>query len=95
MSTITRLIHFLNVLIGCICIVVLGLTANAVALKDELENTLPSGVEKIGMTFLFWPGCGGLVDTVLFIVLWTLTPWEQGSVCRSDNSELRSFPNDV
>jgi predicted lysophospholipase L1 biosynthesis ABC-type transport system permease subunit len=80
MFTTTVPIHALNALIGCLCIVVLGLTAHGSALEDELESILPSSVKKTGMTFLFWPGCGGLVDMLLFIVLWNLTPWEQGSV---------------
>ncbi|CAN9360517.1 unnamed protein product [Alternaria alternata] len=79
MSNTNILIHILNALIGGLCIAILGLTAHAVALKDELDSILPSSVKKTDMTFLFWPGCGGLVDMLLFILLWSLTPWEQGS----------------
>ncbi|RYN26558.1 hypothetical protein AA0112_g8235 [Alternaria arborescens] len=89
MSNTNILIHILNALIGGLCIAILGLTAHAVALKDDLDSILPSSVKKTGMTFLFWPGCGGLVDMLLFILLWSLTPWEQGLVCLSLDSGLQ------
>jgi hypothetical protein len=88
MSHTSILIHTLNALIGCLCIVVIGLTAHGITLKDELERTIPFSVKDTGMSFLFWPGCGGLVDMLLFILLWNLTPWEQGSVCSSLHSGI-------
>jgi hypothetical protein len=80
MPKTTISIHILNALIGCLCIAILGLTAHCVALKDKLESRMPSNMKDTGMTFLFWPGCGGLVDMLLFISLWVLVPWKQGSV---------------
>jgi hypothetical protein len=83
MSKTTIPIHILNALIGGLCIALLSLTANCVALKDELESFMPSSVKSTGMTIIFWPGCGGLVDILLFVFLWKMAPWETGSVCFS------------
>jgi hypothetical protein len=94
MSNTSIQLHVLNALIGCLCIAVLGLTAHAVALKDEFDSILPSAVKATGMTFLFWPGCGGMVDMLLFILLWKLTPWEQGLVCLSFHSDSWKFTDD-
>jgi hypothetical protein len=58
-----------NALIGGVCVAVLGLTADGVALKDEIDSILPSNIKETGMTFLFWPRCGGLVDMLFFISL--------------------------
>jgi hypothetical protein len=69
-------IHILNGLIGCLCIAVLGLTARSVVLKDQLENQAPSNLKSTGLSLLFWPGVGGVVDMLLFLFLWVNTPFK-------------------
>lgn len=59
----------INALIGSFSVIILGLVAHSVSLKDHLGNTVPSGLKGISMSFLFWPACGGLVDFLLFLVL--------------------------
>jgi hypothetical protein len=76
MSCTTISIHILNGLIGCLCIAVLGLTARSVVLKDQLENQAPSNLKSTGLSFLFWPGVGGVVDMLLFLFLWINTPFK-------------------
>lgn len=80
MRIISLAILTLNGLIGCICIAVLGLTTHSVVLKQGLENEMPTNVKGTGMSLLFWPGAGGLVDMVLFYILWSLTPIHEESV---------------
>jgi hypothetical protein len=75
MSYTTISIHMLNGLIGCLCIAVLALTARSVVLKDQLENEAPSNLKSTGLSLLFWPGVGGVVDMVLFLLLWINTPF--------------------
>jgi hypothetical protein len=69
-------IHILNGLIGCLCIAVLGLTARSVVLKDQLENEAPSNLKSTGLSLLFWPGVGGVVDMLLFLFLLINTPFQ-------------------
>ncbi|KAF1829819.1 hypothetical protein BDW02DRAFT_132797 [Decorospora gaudefroyi] len=69
--------HILNALIGCLCIAILGL---AVTLEEDMEAFLPSNMKGTGMMFLFWPGCGVVVDMLLFGFLWWVAPWEQGPI---------------
>jgi hypothetical protein len=69
-------IHILNGLIGCLCIAVLGLTAHSIVLKDQLENEAPSNLKSTGLSLLFWPGVGGVVDMLLFLFLWINTPFK-------------------
>lgn len=72
----TAVIHTANVLIGCLSIVMLGLVAHSVSLKDKLDYAIPSNLEGVGMSLLFWPACGGIVDSCLFFYLWTKTPFQ-------------------
>jgi hypothetical protein len=74
MSPITISIHILNSLIGCLSVTVLGLAVHSVVLKDQLENDAPSNLKSTGLSFLFWPGVGGVVDMVLFLFLWINAP---------------------
>jgi hypothetical protein len=76
MSYTTISILILNGLIVCLCIAVLGLTARSVILKDQLETETPSNLQSTGLSLLFWPGVGGVVDMVLFLFLWINTPFK-------------------
>ena len=72
--------HSLNAINGILSIAILALTAHATVLKDELN--VPDAVKVTGSTILYWPGCGGLVDFVLFLVLWLRTAFTHQSVRR-------------
>lgn len=67
-------IHALNTCIACLCAIVLGLTAYSVSAKGSFENDVPPSTRSIGMSILFWPGVGGLVDALLFTIVWLWRP---------------------
>jgi hypothetical protein len=73
-------IHTISTLIACLSLALLGLVAHSVALKSRLEYALPSGLQSVGLSFLFWPACGGLVDCGLFTFLWKRTPFRADRV---------------
>jgi hypothetical protein len=64
-------IHVLNGIVGSMCVVILGLVIHANTLCDALENTnvILAEARKIPLSFLYWPGCGGIVDCLLWICL--------------------------
>ncbi|KAH7086985.1 hypothetical protein FB567DRAFT_580123 [Paraphoma chrysanthemicola] len=70
----TILLHTLNILIGIISIAILSLVARSVALTDKLSSRIPSDVRGTDRGMLFWPGCGGVVDMLLFGFLWMKLP---------------------
>jgi hypothetical protein len=70
------LIHTLNILIGVLSIAILALVVRSVLLTDSLSDVIPQYAKDTGRSMLFWPGVGGIVDMLLFIFLWYLTPSE-------------------
>lgn len=63
------ILHSINALIACFSLVILGLVANSISEKDRLNDSIPSNLKSVGLSFLFWPACGGIVDFLLFIFL--------------------------
>ncbi|KAH6638165.1 hypothetical protein C7974DRAFT_390986 [Boeremia exigua] len=74
MTIQTIAIHTISVCVGCLSLTILGLVANGVELKDQLEYAAPSDLRSTGLSLLFWPACGGIVDCCLFLFLWLKTP---------------------
>jgi len=68
---LTISIYILNISIGILCIAILALLIHADILSDALEETHPELDEtrKIPLSLLYWPGCGGIVDCLLFVGL--------------------------
>jgi hypothetical protein len=75
-SRFTVFIHVLNILIGALSIVILALVVRSVLLTDSLSDIYPGDAKGTGRSMLFWPGVGGVVDMLLFMLLWYLTPSE-------------------
>jgi hypothetical protein len=76
MSILNVTIHVLNALIGCLCIVILGLVAHSASQDVDV----PPGIKGTSSGLIFWPGVGGIVDALLFLFLWAMKPSEDGSV---------------
>jgi uncharacterized BrkB/YihY/UPF0761 family membrane protein len=70
---VTTIIHTLNLLIGILSLIILSLVAHTVILTDSLPS-YPSSIDGTSRAILFWPGCGGIVDMLLFMILWYLAP---------------------
>jgi len=88
MAVANAAIHTISALVACLSLTILALVAHSVALKDRLESAVPADLKSRGLSFLFWPACGGLVDCGLFLFLWTRTPFHGAQVsilisCRS------------
>ncbi|KAF2437976.1 hypothetical protein P171DRAFT_177349 [Karstenula rhodostoma CBS 690.94] len=62
-------LHLLNVLVGSLCITILGLTTRSVVVKDKVDSLIPSRTRSTGMGMLMWAGCGGIVDMLLLLCL--------------------------
>lgn len=58
-------LHALNLLVGILCIAILGLTTYSIILNDRVS--VPEDVEGTSMGMLMWPGAGGVVDMLLFL----------------------------
>lgn len=81
-SKLTIAIHVLNVVVGIFSIAILSLVARSVILTNSLPSgTYPSDAKGTGRGLLFWPGVGGIVDMLLFIFLWYMTPGAGPQVC--------------
>lgn len=63
------MLHALNIVVGSLCIAVLGLATHAIVVKDKLDPLLPSNMSSVGLSMLMWAGCGGIVDMLLFLCL--------------------------
>jgi hypothetical protein len=74
LSLPTITIHTLNLLIGIFSIAILTLVARSVILTNSLPSTYPQDAKGTGRGLLFWPGVGGIVDMLLFAVLWFMIP---------------------
>ncbi|KAF2801068.1 hypothetical protein K505DRAFT_331162 [Melanomma pulvis-pyrius CBS 109.77] len=74
MSKTLIVLHVLNVIIGSLCIVVLGLTAHSIVVKDRANPPLPSNIKDTSTGMLIWAGCGGIVDMLLFLCLLSAKP---------------------
>jgi hypothetical protein len=74
MPNSTLFILALNICVGCLCVAILGLTIHAVNVKERFENDVPASTSSTSMIMLFWPGVGGIVDTILFAILWITRP---------------------
>jgi len=74
MSKSVLALHGLNVIIGCLCIAILGLTAHCIVVKDRIDALLPSNTKSTGTAMLMWAGCGGIVDMALFFSLAVAKP---------------------
>ncbi|KAH6205403.1 hypothetical protein HBI42_197920 [Parastagonospora nodorum] len=70
-TLLTLVLCTLNFTIGILSITVLALVAHTLTLTSS-----PPYVRGTSRSILFWPGCGGIVDMILFIILWHLTPRE-------------------
>jgi hypothetical protein len=69
----TILIHTLNLLVGILSLTILSLVAHTLILTDSLPP-YSSNINGTSRAILFWPGCGGIVDMFLFMILWYLMP---------------------
>ncbi|KAL5423266.1 hypothetical protein PMIN06_006176 [Paraphaeosphaeria minitans] len=69
MAKLLILLHVLNVLVGSLCIAILGPTTHSIVVKDRVDSLIPSGVESTGMGLLMWVGCGGIVNMLLLLCL--------------------------
>lgn len=67
-------LHVLNIVVGSLCVAVLGLTTHAIVVKDKLDPLLPGNMKSVGIGMLMWAGCGGIVDMLLFLFLITAEP---------------------
>jgi hypothetical protein len=72
MSPLLVAIHILNILIGILSITIFALVIRSLVLTDSL--ILPINVKEVPRSILFWPRCGGIVDCLLFLLLWFMTP---------------------
>jgi hypothetical protein len=87
-SITTATIHILNILIGIFSIAILALVAHSVISTNTLSDSYPQDVKGTGRGLLFWPGIGGIVDMLLFELLWFLTPSsEHGWVSVMSNAD--------
>jgi len=74
------LLHILNILIGCLCIAILGLTVHTIIVKDRIETSIPKHVKSTEIPMLMWAGCGGIVDMLLFLGLLVARPFPKNAV---------------
>ncbi|OAG08636.1 uncharacterized protein CC84DRAFT_1203961 [Paraphaeosphaeria sporulosa] len=63
------LLHVLNVVVGCLCITILGLTTHSIVVKDRINELIPVRADSIGIRMLMWAGSGGVVDMFLLLCL--------------------------
>ncbi|KAK3116259.1 hypothetical protein LTR53_003563 [Teratosphaeriaceae sp. CCFEE 6253] len=61
------LLHLLNALIACLCIAILGLATRSIIQEGKLD--VPTSVDGVSLGLLMWPGCGGVVDFLLFLFI--------------------------
>lgn len=80
MATLSTAIHTVSICVACLSVTILGLVSHSVLLKNQLEYAAPPDLKGTGMSFLFWPACGGIVDCCLFLVLWIKTPFRDSRV---------------
>ena len=90
MAASTIVIHTANAGVLCISVAVLGLVAHCVSLKDKLDYEVPAELKSTGMSLLFWPACGGIIDFCLFIFLWFKTTSKNDHVSHLPQSERKS-----
>jgi hypothetical protein len=76
----TVVLHALNIIIGILSIAILALVTHSVILTDSISDTYPRDAKGTGRGLLFWPGVGGIVDMLLFIFLFVMTPSIDGPV---------------
>lgn len=76
MPSTNTIIHIISASVVCLSIVILGLVAHGVTLKDQLQYAATPNLKSVGMSILFWPAIGGIVDYCLFTFLWFLTPFQ-------------------
>ena len=74
MARLLLLLQLLNLLVGCVCICILALAAHSTILKDHNEPPSTLNVKGTGVGMLFWAGCGGIVDMLLFLGLLIFAP---------------------
>ncbi|KAF1932213.1 uncharacterized protein M421DRAFT_416940 [Didymella exigua CBS 183.55] len=75
MAVTSVAVHTVSALVACLSIVILVLTIHSVSLKDRLDYAVTPPLRRTGMSILFWPACGGLVDCCLFLFLWIRSPF--------------------
>lgn len=80
MTAVNFVIHTISALVACLSLIVLSLVAHSVSLKSRVDHAIVSDVNGTGMSFLFWPACGGIVDCSLFLFLWVKTPFNAAEV---------------
>jgi hypothetical protein len=81
MSKTIITLHFLNVLIGCLCIAILGLTTHSIVLSDRIDPLISKNIKDTGLSMLMWAGCGGIVDMLLFLCIFRTKPFHLNTVC--------------
>ena len=82
MTRLLPLLHILNIVVGSLCIAVLGLATHAIVVKDKLDPLLPGNMSSAGLGMLMWAGCGGIVDMLLFLCLIRAKPLH-GNIVRN------------
>lgn len=85
MNKLYILLHVLNILVGSLCVAILGLTTYGIVVKERVDDLIPSSVKPIGIDLLMWAGCGGIVDMVLLLCLISAKSFrrnEVGQPCR-------------
>ena len=75
-------LHSLNAAIGCLCIVILGLTAHSIILKDQIDALLPKNIGATDISMLMWAGLGGIVDMTLLLCLLCVERSRKHTVCK-------------
>lgn len=74
-------LHVLNVLVGSLCIAILGLTTHSIVVKDRADDLIPSRIKSTGIGMLMWAGCGGVVDMLLLLCLISAKAFRRNEVC--------------
>ncbi|KAJ4992084.1 MYND finger [Stagonosporopsis vannaccii] len=77
MGALATAIHITSACVACLSLAMLSLIAHSVSLKDQLDYAAPADLKSTGMSFLFWPACGGIVDCCLFLFLWIKTSFQE------------------
>ncbi|KAK5693115.1 hypothetical protein LTR97_010591 [Elasticomyces elasticus] len=67
--TILFTLHALNAVVGSLCIAILGLATHSIILNDQVEPLESLDVQGTAMGMLMWPGAGGVVDCLLFLLV--------------------------
>ena len=73
-------LHVLNIVIGCLCAVILGLTAHSIIIKNRIDSDIPEATKSTSISMLMWAGCGGVLDMLLFLALCSIKPFRKNGL---------------